>query len=146
MESTEVLLERRQEGRQVWAQRVYHDGRVEDYRDRDLVVEEGNFVEHKIALKWRPSTILRPEEVNELIQALHSSGFFDLPEEIGDSSEYFDAPVFTWTVNLEDRQKTVIVVGPDATHNPAIKLLRELLTELTAAGYRRDFALKHRKV
>ena len=138
MTQSEILLERSTEGRTQWRQRIYHDGRVEDYTDRDLNFENDDFVEIRIPLKWRERTVLLPAEIDELIEVVHSSGFFDLPDSLTVEGRLFDASVTTWTANLPEGQKTVVAVGRHATEEPAIKLLRETITRLTAGAYRRD--------
>ena len=138
MTQPEILLERKTEGRRPWAQRIYRDGRVEDYTDRDMDFENDEFVEIRIPLKWRQRTVLLPEEIEELITLVHSSGFLDLPASLSAEGKQFDASTTTWLVNLPEGTKIVAAVGRHATENPAIKQLRETITRLTAGAYRRD--------
>jgi hypothetical protein len=41
----------------------------------------------------------------------------------------------TWTVHLDGKEKTLAASGDEATSHPAIKILREMVQEVTASAF-----------
>jgi hypothetical protein len=72
-----------------------------------------------------------------LITALRQADFFSLPKEVGDPKGVMDATQFTWKMNLDGQQKTVWAVGSQASTNPILKKLSELIQDVTADAFDR---------
>ena len=49
-----------------------------------------------------------------------------------------DASPSTWMVNLDGKKKTVQAAGAEESSNPALKLLREMVQEVTADAFDRE--------
>jgi len=136
--SEDLLLEYRQDGRKTWAVRFYLDGLVEEFSDSKMEYKRGKFTTHPIPLAWRVLTHLSPTELEKVVAALRRSDFLSLPEKLGDSTRVMDGTLSTWTVILDGQQKVVRATGAEATHYPAIKLLREMVQEVTADAFNRE--------
>lgn len=134
----DLLLEYRQGGRQTWAIRFYQNGLVKEYNDSAMAFEDGKIVTHSRPLAWREIAHLSPAELNKFVAALRKADFFSLPDKLGDPNRAKDAPQFTWIANLDGQHKTVLAVGEQASANPAIKLLREMIQEVTADAFDRQ--------
>jgi hypothetical protein len=134
----DVLLEYRQDGRKTWAYRFYQNGLVQEYSDSEMVFEDGKIVTHSRPLAWRGIAHLSPVELDKVVVTLRQSDFFSLPGKVGDPTQIMDGAQFTWTVNLDGQQKTVIATGAEASTNPAIKLLRDMIQEVTANAFNRE--------
>ena len=128
----------RQDGRQTWAYRFYQDGRVEEYSDSEMTFEDGKIVTREIPLAWRAITQLPPAELEKLVAIIRRVDFFALPDKLGVPSRANDAALFTWTVRLDGKKKTVVAAGAEATSHPAIKILRDLVQEVTTASFERE--------
>ncbi len=103
-----------------------------------MAFEDGKIVTHSRPLAWRAIAHLSPAELDKVVTALRQADFFSLPENLGNSTRVMDASHSTWTVNLGGQQKTVIATGAEASTNPAIKLLREMIQEVTADAFDRE--------
>jgi hypothetical protein len=136
--SLELLLEYRQEGRKTWAIRFYRDGLVKEYSDSTMTFENDKIVTHALAPAWRKLTLLSPAELAKLIESLRQADLFSLPEQVGDPKGVMDATWFTWEINLDGRQKKVRAVGPQASSNPILKSLSELVQKVTADAFDRQ--------
>ncbi|MCJ7626634.1 MAG: hypothetical protein MUO76_24335 [Anaerolineaceae bacterium] len=138
MKQVELLLEHSLEGREDWRVRIYCDGRVEEYSDRYMTYEEGEFITHQQRPKWRPLTTLSAEEMERLIGVLRSSDFFEMPDSLGDRDRILDGTLVTWSASLDGKKKTVTALGSQATHHPALKLLGETFDLISASAFKRD--------
>jgi hypothetical protein len=138
MTKAELLLEHSLKGHEDWQVRIYRDGRVEEYSDRYMTYEDGEFITHRQRLKWRPLTTLSPEEMERLIGVLRSSNFFEMPDSLGDRARISDGTLATWSADLDGKRKTVTALGSQATNHPALKLLGETFDMITANAFRRD--------
>jgi hypothetical protein len=136
-ESSELLLEYRQDGRKTWAIRFYLDGLVKEYSDSTMTFEDDQIVTHSLPLAWRKLTQLSAAELEKLTTALRQSGFLSLPSQIGDPTGIMDVTWFTWMVNLDGHEKTVRAVGSQASAEPALKLLSGLIQDVTADAFDR---------
>lgn len=137
MIQAELLLEHSLEGHEDWRVRVYRDGRVEEFSDRYMTYDGGEFITHQQRPKWRPLTTLSSEEMEKLISALRSSDFFEMPDTLGDRARISDGTLVTWSGYLDGKKKTVIAMSSQATHHPALKLLGETLDQINASAFRR---------
>jgi hypothetical protein len=133
-----LLLEYRQEGRKAWAIRFYEDGLVKEYSDSTMAFEDDQIVTHALPLAWRKLTRLSSTELEKLASALRQSGFFSLPQQVGDPKGVMDATWFTWMINLDGQKKTVQAVGSQASANPVLKMLSKLIQEVTADAFDRQ--------
>ena len=133
----DLLLEYRQEGRKPWAIRFYRNGLVKEFSDSTMVFEDNQIVIHPLPLAWRNLTQLSTDELEKLTTALRQSGFFSLLQQVGDPIGMMDATWFTWMVNLDGQQKTVRAVGSQASTNPVLKILSELIQDVTADAFDR---------
>ena len=136
--SEDLLLEYRQDGRKTWAVRFHQDGLVEEYSDSEMLYKRGKFITHSKPLAWRVLAHLSPSELEKVIAALRRSDFLSLPDKLGDSTRVMDGTTSTWTVNVENQQKIVRATGEEASNNPAIKLLREMIQAVTAEAFNRE--------
>jgi hypothetical protein len=134
---SDLLLEYRHEGSKAWAMRFYQDGLVKEYSDARMEFKDGDFVTHEIPLAWRKLAKLVPEELAQVVEAVHQADFFQLPEQIG-ASEVMDGILFVWTVQLDGRQRTVKARGSAAAAHPALKLLSKMVQEVTARAFNRQ--------
>ncbi len=134
----DLLLEYRQEGRKTWAIRFYQNGLVKEYNDSEMAFEDGKIVTHSRPLAWREIARLSPDELEKFLAAIRKADFFSLPEKVGDSQRVSDASQSTWIVNLDGQHKTVQAAGSQASNNPALKLLREMIQEITADAFDRQ--------
>jgi hypothetical protein len=103
-----------------------------------MAFENGEIVTHSRPLAWREIAHLSPAELDKFVSALRKADFFSLPEKVGDSTRIMDATQSTWMVNLDGKKKTVQAAGAEATSNPALKLLREMVQEVTADAFDRE--------
>ena len=131
----DLLLEYSLDGRQTWAYRFYQDGLVKEYSDSEMVFENGKVVTREVPLEWRKLTHLPAPELEKLVKTIRKVDFFSLPDKLGTVGRSSDAPVSTWSVHLDGKVKTVTAVGEDASSHPAIKALRELIQNVTAASF-----------
>jgi len=136
--SLDVLIEYRQTGRKTWAIRIYQNGLVKEYTDSEMAFEDGKIVTHSRPLAWREIARLSSPELDKVFTALRKADFFSLPDKVGDPKRIMDGSQSTWIVNLEGQQKTVLAAGAEATNNPALKLLREMIQEVTADAFDRE--------
>jgi len=136
--SLDLLLEYRQEGRKTWAIRFYRDGLVKEYSDSTMAFEDDKIVTHSLPPAWRKLTRLSPAELEKLLAALRQADFFLLAPEVGNPQGIMDATQFTWKMNLDGQQKTVRAVGSQASTNPILKKLSELIQEVTADAFDRQ--------
>jgi hypothetical protein len=136
--SADILLECRQEGRKTWAIRFYQDGLVKEYSDSTMQFENDKVVTHSQPLAWRKLTQLSPAELEKFIKGIRQADFFSLPQVVGDPHKVLDGTQFTWKVNLDDQQKTVQAYGALASNHPSLKLLNELIQEITADAFDRE--------
>lgn len=132
----DLLLEyRHQGGRKTWAIRFYQKGLVKEYNDSEMTFENGKIVTHPRPLAWREIARLSPSELDKFLAAIRKVDFFSLPEKIGDSQRVSDASQSTWVVNLDGQHKTIQATGPEASNHPALKILREMVQEITAEAF-----------
>jgi len=136
--SLDLLLEYRQDGRKTWAIRFYQNGLVKEYSASAMAFEDGKIVTHPRPLTWRAIAHLSPAELDKFVATLRKADFFSLPEKLGDSTRVMDGSQSTWIVNLDGQQKTVIATGAEASTNPTIKLLRDMIQEVTADAFNRQ--------
>jgi hypothetical protein len=136
--ATDLLLEYRQEGRKTWAIRFYQDGLVREYSDSKMTFENGKIVTHSRPLAWRKLTQLKPAEMEKVHAALRKADVFSLPEQVGDPKRLKDGTRYSWKVYLEGREKTVTAFGPEASNSPGLKLLGEMIQEVTADAFDRE--------
>jgi hypothetical protein len=136
--SKNLLLEYRQEGRKTWAIQFYRDGLVKEYSDSSMAFENDKIVTHSRPLAWRELARLSPAELAKVLAALRKADFFSLPEQVGDPKRVKDGTQYTWMVNLEGQKKTVLAVGPEASANPGLKILGEMIQEVTADAFDRQ--------
>jgi hypothetical protein len=135
--TSQLILEFRQEGRKIWAIRFYQDGLVKEYSDSTMVYENDDFITRPIPLAWRKLTQLSAAELEKLTTTLRQSYFYALPTQVGDPEGIMDATLYTWIVNLDGRKKTVHAVGSQASNHPLLKMLSELIQEVTADAFDR---------
>jgi hypothetical protein len=133
-----LLLEYRQDGRKTWAIRFYQNGLVKEYSNSEMVFENDQVVTRSRPLAWREIAHLSQAELEKLITRIRQVNFFTLPEKLGDPKRVMDGQQSTWIVNLDGQQKTVLAVEPEATSNPAIKELREMIQDVTADAFDRE--------
>ena len=143
--SKELLLEYRQEGRKTWAIQFYQDGLVKEYSDSIMAFENDKIVTHSRPLAWREMTRLSPAELAKVVAALRKANFFSLPEQVGDPKRVKDGTQYTWTVNLEGQKRTVRAAGPEVSANPGLKILGEMIQEVTADAFDRQAGEKGSK-
>jgi len=136
-QSKDLILEHRQEGRKTWAIQFYRDGLVKQYSDSKMEFENDQIVTHSLPPAWRKLAQLSPAELEKLTTALRQSDFFSLPPQVGDPKGVMDATWFTWMVNLDGQQKTVRAVGSQASTNPVLNILSELIQDVTADAFDR---------
>jgi hypothetical protein len=134
----DLLLEYRQEGRKTWAIRFYQNGLVKEYNDSEMTFEDGKIVTHSRPLAWREIARLSPAELDKFLAAIRKADFFSLPEKVGNPAKIMDGTASTWIVNLDGQSKTVLAAGSEASTNPAIKLLREMIQQVTADAFDRQ--------
>jgi hypothetical protein len=134
----DLLLEYRQDGRKTWAIRFYQNGLVKEYNDSEMTFENGKIVTHTRPLAWREIARLSRAELDKFLAAIRKVDFFSLPDKVGDSQRMSDASQSTWIVNLDGQKKTVRAAGSEASTNPALKLLREMIQEVTADAFDRE--------
>ena len=134
----DLLLEYRQNGRKTWAIRFYQNGLVKEYNDSEMKFEGGKIVTHIRPLAWREVARLSSAELAKFIAALRKANLFSLPEKVGDSKQIMDGTQSTWIVNLDSQHKTILATGAEATNNPALKLMREMIQEVTAEAFDRE--------
>jgi hypothetical protein len=134
----EILLEYRQAGRKTWAIRFYQDGLVKEYSDSEMVFEDEKIVTHSLPLAWRELARLTDVELGKLLAALRKVDFFSLPDQVGDPNQVSDGIRYTWTVHLDGKQKTVLAFGSQASSQPALKALGEMIQEVTADAFDRE--------
>ncbi|MGD0003982.1 MAG: hypothetical protein ABSE06_07120 [Anaerolineaceae bacterium] len=136
--SLDLLLEYRQDGRKTWAIRFYQNGLVQEYSDSEMAFVDGKIVTHSRPMAWREIAHLSHTELEKVIVTLRQSDFFSLPGKVGDSRRIMDGAQFTWTVNLDGQLKKVIATGEEASTNRTIKLLRDMIQEVTANAFDRE--------
>jgi hypothetical protein len=136
--SADILLECQQEGRKTWAIRFYQDGLVKEYSDTTMQFENDKIVTHTRPLAWRKLTQLSPAELEKFINGIRKADFFSLPQVVGDPHKVLDGTQFTWKVNLDKQQKTVLAYGSLASNHPSLKLLNELIQDVTADAFDRE--------
>jgi hypothetical protein len=134
----DILLEYRQEGRKTWAIQFYQDGLVKEYSDTSMAFENDKIVTHSRPLAWRELVRLSPAELAKVLAALRKADFFSLPEQVGDPNRVKDGTRYTWIANLEGQKRTVRVVGPEASANPGLKILGEMIQQVTADAFDRQ--------
>ncbi len=134
----DLLLEYRQEGRKTWAIRFYRNGLVKEYTDSEMKFEEDKFVTRSVPLTWREIARLSPAELEKVMAALRKANFFSLPDKVGDPKRIMDVTQSTWIANLDGKQKTVLAAGAEASSNPALELLREMIHEVTTDAFDRQ--------
>ena len=134
---SDLLLEYRHEGRATWAVRFYRDGQVREYSDTRMEFKDGNFVSQTIPFAWRKLANLVPEELAKVTEALAQADFFALPEQLGDS-EVKDGTTFVWMADLDGKTHTVKARGSGASAHPALKLLSQMVQEVTAMAFQRE--------
>ena len=134
----DLLLEYRQDGSKNWAIRFYQNGLVKQYSDSEMTFEGGKIVTHSLAPAWREIAHLSPAELGKFLAALRKADLFSLPEKIGYPTRIMDGVASTWIVNLDGKKKTIQAAGPEASNNPALKLLRDMIQEVTADAFDRQ--------
>jgi hypothetical protein len=137
-DNSDVLLEYRQNGRETWAIRFFPNGLVEEYSNQYLTFENGQIVSHSQPLKWRKVAQLNSNELEKFLTTLRESGFFSLPDEVGNLGQVRDGTLFTWKISLDGRQKTVLSAGSAASENPSLKSLSSLVQRITAEAFDRE--------
>ena len=136
--TSEILLEYRQDGRKTWAIRFFHSGVVREYSDSRMEFKNGEIVTRPMPLAWREIARLTAGEMDKLLATLRKANFFSLPGQVGDTKGIMDATTFTWTVHMDGQEKTVTAAGSEASNHPALKLLREMIQEVTADAFDRQ--------
>jgi hypothetical protein len=134
----DLLLEYRQGGRQTWAIRFYQNGLVKEYNDSEMTFEDGKIVTHPRPLAWREIARLSPAELDKFLAAIRKADFFFLAEKVGNPAQIMDGSQSTWIVNLDGQHKTIQASGPEASNHPALKMLREMIQEVTADAFDRQ--------
>jgi hypothetical protein len=134
----DLLLEYRQDGSKNWAIRFYQNGLVKQYSDSEMNFEDGKIVTHPLPPAWREIARLSPAELDKFLAAMRKADLFSLPEKIGHPNRIMDGVASTWIVNLDGQKKTIQATGPEASNNPALKLLREMIQEITADAFDRQ--------
>ena len=134
----DLLLEYRQDGRKTWAIRFYRNGLVKEYTDSEMAFESGKIITNPKPLAWREIARLSPAELDKFLAAIRKVDFFSLPDKVGDSQRVSDASQSTWIVNLDGKKKTVQAAGSEASNHPALKMLREMVQEVTAEAFDRE--------
>jgi len=136
--ASDLLLEYRQEGSKTWAIRFYTDGLVKEFNDSEMTFEDDKIVTHTRPLAWRELTKLSPAGLKKLLAALRKAEFFALPDQLGDPTRLKDGTRFTWMMNLNGQKKTVVAFGPQASSSPSLKMLGEMVQEVTADAFDLD--------
>ena len=72
-----------------------------------------------------------------MTEALAQADFFALPEQLGDS-EVKDGTTFVWMADLDGKTHTVKARGSGASAHPALKLLSQMVQEVTAMAFQRE--------
>jgi hypothetical protein len=134
----DLLLEYRQEGRKDWAIRFYQNGVVKQYSDSEMTFENDKIVTHSLPPAWREIARLSPAEQDKFLAAIRKADLFSLPDKIGYPTRIKDGTESTWIVNLDGQKKTIQAAGPEASNNPALKLLREMIQDITADAFDRQ--------
>jgi hypothetical protein len=123
------LIEYRLEARQVYGQRVFPDGRVEEW-DVPADDEDGDPA-------WRPLTHLSADELARLEAGLHASDFFDLPARLDPPSPVRDGMSTTWQASRDGHTHTVHAHGAWLDTFPTLQRLNDLLQLLVGQALNR---------
>lgn len=99
------------QGRTSWGTRLHADGRSEEWTD---------------AGGWQPLVRVPGPDVASFADLVRRSGFFDLPASI-DAEGIEDAPLLSWTIELDGRRHRVDASDPGPALDP---ILRDLDIEL----------------
>lgn len=122
----------------VWGTRVFADGRIHEYTDREVRFVDGQFQEKTIPLTWRPLTQLTAEERQQLAQIIDEIGFFGFPAQVAQPNRQLDGATVVWQVRLHGKVHQVKRQGTSASMEPGLEQLRKLIEQLTAVALRRD--------
>jgi hypothetical protein len=140
MANADLLLEYLVETRTHWGTRIYGDGRVDEYTDREMTFDGSDFVTRTVPLQWRPLTKLSSDELAQLRHAIQAAHFFTLPAHLEPSPGLKDGTTSAWTITLGGRQHHVTAHEAGADHNAALHRLSQVVQELTAAALQRTGA------
>jgi|GEM_PF-1574931 len=138
MANADLLLEYLVDTRTHWGTRVYSDGRVDEYSDRDMTFDGSDFVTRTVPLQWRPLTHLSPTELGRLKTAIQTAHFFALPAHIEPTPRLKDGTISAWTVKLDGQQHRVTAHEAGSAQNAALQQLSKVVQELTAAALQRS--------
>jgi hypothetical protein len=128
----EALIEQRVERPQqeTYKRRVTGDGRYEEWSALRYVFEDGVTTFEEQEPMWRLQWELRPEDLDDLREAIDSSGFFELRERYEPSGTSIGGSVVVWTASLDDRTHTVTLVGVPDVSVPEVERLETRLGEV----------------
>ncbi len=137
MANTDLLLEWLVDSGTQWGTRIYSDGRVEEYSDKDMTFDGKDFITRRVPLQWRPLTHLAAAEQHRLTSAIAAAGFFALPAQVAPAPRLEDGTTSTWTVARDGKQHRVTAHEAGAAQNAALQQLGKVVQEVTAAALQR---------
>jgi hypothetical protein len=128
----ETLIEQRVERPQQepYKRRVTDDGRYEEWSALRYVFEDGTTTFEPQEPKWRLQWELRPEDVEELREAIRSSGFLGLRERYEPSGTSIGGSVVVWRADVDGRTHEVTLVGVPDVEVPEVQQLEARLGEV----------------
>jgi hypothetical protein len=132
MAHADLLLEYLVKAGTDWGTRVYSDGRVDEYSDKEMEFDGSKIVTHQVPLKWRHLAHLSADELARLQKAIQDAHFFTLPAHIEPKGGVKDGTINTWTVVRDGKKHTVTSRGTENGGSAALHGLSGLLQELTA--------------
>lgn len=137
MTNSDLLLELLVTTRTEWGTRIYGDGRVTEYSDREMSFDGQDFVTKQVPLQWRPLTHLSEAELGKLRTAIQAAHFFSLPTHIEPTPHLKDGTTSTWAITLNGKQHRVVAHEAGSAQNAALQALSKTVQELTAAALQR---------
>ena len=128
----ETLIEQRVERPQQepYKRRVTGDGRYEEWSAMRYVFEGGVTTFEEQEPMWRLQWELRPGDLDELREAIGSSGFFELRERYEPSGTSIGGSIVVWTASLGGRTHSVTLVGVPDVSVPEVEQLETRLGEI----------------
>jgi hypothetical protein len=108
--------------RSTWGTRLDADGQAEEWTD---------------ASGWQPLPPVAAEDVAAFADLVRGSGFFDLPDALGDPGAVDDGSELTWTVELDGRRHRVIAREAGSNRDPVLRGLNDELQRIVGAALAR---------
>lgn len=133
------LVELRLEGRQddPWAQRVLPDGAVWEHSSVETRVVDGQVVQSRVPLEWRPVTRIDRDGL-DMIETRLRDGFFDLDAEYRPARTTTGRGLVIWRAALDGREHEVRLAGADPADVPLVAALDDALQLAIAMALDRE--------